>query len=231
MSSSCLPGQVRFGGGGSSLHSGIEFGRSRTGEGSSGGRKKGVVGGVGQERLGPSYFFIPLVLGPLNSLVWYVPSLRYTRGLGWRMHCGVEVTESSTNKQHHLSPCIPSCAVVHRDARAPQILPARNIDCMHNIAARTQHYSVHAATAQCTCIPACALRKRSGTREVEVLRCFRAQCLPSLSKSLTSVRWSKETSHKKSFPPCIPSAGEQQSTSHAPFSYPNPAGPVRAAAL
>jgi hypothetical protein len=39
----------------------------------------------------------------LNSLVWYVPSLRYTRGLGWRMHCGVEVTESSTNKQHHLS--------------------------------------------------------------------------------------------------------------------------------
>ena len=28
--------------------------------------------------------------------------LRYTRGLGWRMHCGVEVTESSTNKQHHL---------------------------------------------------------------------------------------------------------------------------------
>ena len=58
---------------------------------------------MGQERLGPSYFFIPLVLGPLNSLVWYVPSLRYTRGLGWRMHCGVEVTESSTNKQHHLS--------------------------------------------------------------------------------------------------------------------------------
>ena len=27
--------------------------------------------------------------------------LRYTRGLGWRMHCGAEVTESSTNKQHH----------------------------------------------------------------------------------------------------------------------------------
>ena len=58
---------------------------------------------VGQERLGPSYFFIPLVLGPLNSHVWYVPSLRYTRGLGWRMHYGVEVTESSTNKQQHLS--------------------------------------------------------------------------------------------------------------------------------
>jgi hypothetical protein len=29
--------------GGSSLHSGIEFGRSGTGEGSSGGRKRGVV--------------------------------------------------------------------------------------------------------------------------------------------------------------------------------------------
>ena len=33
--------------------------------------------GVGQERLGPSYFFIPLMIGPLNSLVWYVPSSRY----------------------------------------------------------------------------------------------------------------------------------------------------------
>jgi hypothetical protein len=53
---------------------------------------------VGQERLGPSYFFISLVLGPLNSLVWYVPSLRYTRGLGWRMHCGVEVIGGSTLK-------------------------------------------------------------------------------------------------------------------------------------
>ena len=41
-----------------------------------------------------------IVLGPLNSLVWYVPSLRYTRGLGWRIHCGVEVTKSSTNKQN-----------------------------------------------------------------------------------------------------------------------------------
>jgi hypothetical protein len=29
------------------------------------------------ERLGPSYFFISLVLGPLNSLLWYVPSSRY----------------------------------------------------------------------------------------------------------------------------------------------------------
>jgi len=28
----------------------------------------------GRERLGPSYFYISLVLGPLNSLLWYVPS-------------------------------------------------------------------------------------------------------------------------------------------------------------
>jgi hypothetical protein len=35
------------------------------------------VARVGQERLGPSYFFISLVLGPLNSLLWYVPSSRY----------------------------------------------------------------------------------------------------------------------------------------------------------
>ena len=48
MSSSCLQGQVRFGGGGSSLHSGIEFGRIRTGEWSSGGEEEG--GGV---RSGP----------------------------------------------------------------------------------------------------------------------------------------------------------------------------------
>ncbi len=31
------------------------------------------------------------------------PETQDTRGLGWRMYCGVEVTESSTNKQHHLS--------------------------------------------------------------------------------------------------------------------------------
>ena len=37
-----------------------------------------------------------------GTYAWYVPSLRYTRGLGWRMHCGVKVTESSTNKQHHI---------------------------------------------------------------------------------------------------------------------------------
>jgi hypothetical protein len=40
-------------------------------------RKKGVVCGVGQDRLGPSYFFISLVLGPLNSLVWWEVPLGY----------------------------------------------------------------------------------------------------------------------------------------------------------
>ena len=49
-------------------------------------------------KLPDNYYF-----GPLNILVWYVPSLRYTHGLDCHMHCGVEVSESSTNKQHHLS--------------------------------------------------------------------------------------------------------------------------------
>ena len=31
---------------------------------------------MGQELLGPSYFFIPVVLGPLNSLVWYDRAVR-----------------------------------------------------------------------------------------------------------------------------------------------------------
>jgi hypothetical protein len=74
---------------------------------------------VGQERLGPSYFSISLVLGPLNSLVWYVPSLRYTRGLGWRMHCGVEVTKSSTNKQHHHLPCCQPTFVISSRVSVP----------------------------------------------------------------------------------------------------------------
>ena len=71
----CCRGRLARAGSGS--HSGVELWRSRTGKGSSGGRKKGVVRGVGQERLGPSYFFISLVLGPLISLLWYVPSSRY----------------------------------------------------------------------------------------------------------------------------------------------------------
>jgi hypothetical protein len=49
---------------------------------------------VGQERLGPSYFFISLVLGPLNSLLWYVPSSRY----GARL---LFFVSARTNKRHH----------------------------------------------------------------------------------------------------------------------------------
>jgi hypothetical protein len=40
----------------------------------------------------------------MKLLERHIYALRYTHGLGWRMHCGAEVTESSTNKQHHLSP-------------------------------------------------------------------------------------------------------------------------------
>jgi hypothetical protein len=41
------------------------------------------------------------------------------RGFGWRIHCGVEViTESSTNKQHSLSPPgVISCRVDAGDGR------------------------------------------------------------------------------------------------------------------
>ena len=55
------------------------MGRVGLDRGLRGARKNGVVCGVGQERLGLSYFFISLVLGPLNSLLWYVPSSRYIR--------------------------------------------------------------------------------------------------------------------------------------------------------
>jgi hypothetical protein len=48
---------------------------------------------VGQERLGPSYFFIPLVLGPLNSLVWWEVPLWYSFGLIF--------VSARTNKRHH----------------------------------------------------------------------------------------------------------------------------------
>ena len=50
---------------------------------------------MGQERLGPSYFFISLVLGPLNSLLWYVPS----QGIyGARL---LFFVSARTNKRHH----------------------------------------------------------------------------------------------------------------------------------
>jgi hypothetical protein len=84
-----------------SLHSGIEFGWSRTGGGLRGEEERGGVRS-GPEAARTILLFHIIITRPLNSLVWYVPSLRYTRGLGWRIHCGAEVTESITNKQHHL---------------------------------------------------------------------------------------------------------------------------------
>jgi hypothetical protein len=57
-------------------------------------RKQGVVCGVGQERLGPSYFFISLVLGPLNSLLWYTFLKVY-------MKLGSYFVSARTNKRHH----------------------------------------------------------------------------------------------------------------------------------
>ncbi len=46
-----------------------------------GGRRGGVRNAPGAARsLGPSYFFIPLVLGPVNSLVWWVISGKYPWG-------------------------------------------------------------------------------------------------------------------------------------------------------
>jgi hypothetical protein len=86
-------------GGGSSLHSGIEFGRSRTGEGSSGEEEGGGVrSGPGEARTIP--LFHTISARPPASYGTYLPSARC---LGWSMHCCAEVTESSTNKQHHLS--------------------------------------------------------------------------------------------------------------------------------
>jgi hypothetical protein len=57
----------------------------------------------------------------INSLVWYVPSLRHTRGLGWRMHCGAEVTESSTNKQHHHALAGSSAQHTHMRKLKPRV--------------------------------------------------------------------------------------------------------------
>ena len=50
---------------------------------------------MGQERLGPSYFFISLALGPLNSLLWYVPSLGIYGA--WLLF----FVSARTNKRHH----------------------------------------------------------------------------------------------------------------------------------
>jgi hypothetical protein len=63
-----------------------------------GGGKTGVGCGVGQERLGPSYFFISLVLGPLNSLLWSVPS---SRNIGSSLARLLLFVSARTNKRHH----------------------------------------------------------------------------------------------------------------------------------
>ena len=57
---------------------------------------------MGQERLGPSYFFISLVLGPLNRLVWYyLPKGIYR---DWLLF----FVSARTNKRHHHHPCAPT---------------------------------------------------------------------------------------------------------------------------
>ena len=65
---------------------------------------------MGQELLGPSYSFIPLVIGPLNSLVWYVPSLRYTHGLGC-LRKDLPWEEDSITRVAHDPEHIPDCNV------------------------------------------------------------------------------------------------------------------------
>ena len=56
---------------------------------------------MGQEWLGPSYFFISLVVGPLNSLVWYVlPQGIY--GV-WLLF----FVSARTNKRHHHQKPVP----------------------------------------------------------------------------------------------------------------------------
>ena len=51
--------------------------------------------------------------------------MRYTRGLVWRMHCGAEVTESDTNKQHHhLKSRVSKAAMQAGRARLPWTVDA-----------------------------------------------------------------------------------------------------------
>ena len=101
MSTSSLRGQVRSGGWGSSLHSGIQCGRSRTGEGSLGGGRRGWC----EEWPGAARTI--LLFHIISARPPKQPSF-FSRSLGWRMHLGVEVTELSTNKQHHISPAFSS---------------------------------------------------------------------------------------------------------------------------
>ncbi len=45
------------------------------------------------------------------------PTTVTPRGFGWRIHCGVEVSESSTNKQYHLSPPGVRCPLTPTSCR------------------------------------------------------------------------------------------------------------------
>ena len=59
---------------------------------------------VGRRGLAPRCSSNPLVLSFFNSCHTITAQSLYisSHGFGWRIHCGVEVTESSTNKQHSL---------------------------------------------------------------------------------------------------------------------------------
>jgi hypothetical protein len=67
---------------------------------------------VGQERLGPSYFFIPLVLDPLNSLVWWEVPLGYI-ALGSFLFLQEQIKDI----------IIIVAAPVHAPSLAPLLLP------------------------------------------------------------------------------------------------------------
>ena len=53
---------------------------------------------MGEERLGPSYFLIPLVLGPLNSLVWWEVPLGYI-ALGCHDFCFCKNKQKTSSRE------------------------------------------------------------------------------------------------------------------------------------
>jgi len=52
---------------------------------------------IGRSTAGSILWWIPAAA---VEAAWLCASCTKPRGFGWRIHCGVEVTESSTNKQH-----------------------------------------------------------------------------------------------------------------------------------
>jgi hypothetical protein len=76
---------------------------------------------VGQERLGPSYFFISLVLGPLNSLLWYIPSSRYVWNSALILFLQEEIKDIIINvpdsfRQDHML-AVDDCSALESPAR------------------------------------------------------------------------------------------------------------------